>query len=409
MALKPFQLCDWVAAFSACYITGAAAADWPQWRGPDRNGISSETVSTFPPNGPALLWRASIGTGFSSLAIGSGRVFTMGNSEGQDTIWCFDAVRGRELWRHSYASRLDPQFYEGGPTSTPVIDDTDILTINKWGTVLCQEAASGKVVWQHDLWNENIRSNRWGFAGSPLVWHDLVLLNAGGAGTALNRKTGQMVWFNGTEPAGYASPVVVNLEGKDVALIFAAKGLIALDPRTGRILWRHPFETGYDTNNSDPVVHHDTVLLSSYSHGCELLRMHLDRAELIYSSKALYNHLSPGILFGDYLYAFNGEAHHETDFRCLHLPTGQVKWSTKSPAFGSLIGLAQDKLLILSEKGELTLGLASPTGFKAISRAQVMGGVCWTPPAFANGRLYLRNAKGDLKCFELSETRSARK
>jgi outer membrane protein assembly factor BamB len=140
-----------------------------------------------------------------------------------------------------------------------------------------------------------------------------------------------------------------------------------------------------------------------------LLRLHPDRAELIYSSKVLYNHLSPGVLFGDYLYAFNGEAHHDTDLRCIHLPTGQLKWSTKSPPFGSLLGLGQDKLLILSEKGELTLALASPTGFKAISRVQVMGGVCWTPPAIANGRIYLRNAQGDLKCFELSETKSARK
>ena len=410
MLLKLFQLHARLAAVLAALLRfPGLAADWPQWRGPERNGISLENVATFPASGPRLLWSASVGTGFSSISIAEGRVYTMGNVDGQDTIWCFDASNGKELWRHSYSSRLDAQYYEGGPSCTPTLDDDKVLTINKWGTVLCQDAANGSIVWQHDLWSESIRSNRWGFAGSPLVWHGLVLLNAGGAGTALDRKTGRMVWFNGTEPAGYASPVVTQIEGKEVALIFAAKGLVAVDPQTGRILWRHPFETGYDTNIGDPVVHRDTVLLSSYSHGCDLLRMHPDRAELVYSNKVLYSHLSPGIRFGDYLYAFNGEAHHETDFRCLHLPTGEVKWSAKSPAFGSLIGLGKDKLLILSEKGELTLALASSTGFKAISRAQVMGGVCWTLPAIANGRLYLRNAKGDLKCFELSETKSARR
>lgn len=387
----------------------ASASDWPQWRGPDRNGISTETAAPFSANGPRLLWSASVGTGFSSVAVAGGRAYTMGNSNAQDTIWCFDAANGKEVWRHSYPSRLDPQYYEGGPGCTPTIDDRKVLTINKWGTVLCQDAVNGAVVWQHDLWTEGIRSNRWGFAGSPLVWHDLVLLNAGSAGSALDRKTGRMVWFNGTEPAGYASPVLTQIEAKDVALIFAAKALVALEPRTGRVLWRHPFETGWDTNIGDPLVYRDTVFLSSFSHGCELLRMHPDHAELVYSNKVLFTHLSPGIRLGDFLYAFNGEAKHQTDFRCLHLPTGELKWSTKSPSFGSLIGLAQDKLLILSEKGELTLALASPTGFKAISRAQVMGGLCWTPPAFANGRLYLRNAAGDLKCFELSETKSARK
>jgi outer membrane protein assembly factor BamB len=251
------------------------------------------------------------------------------------------------------------------------------------------------------LWDEGIRSNRWGFAGSPLLWHGLVILNAGTAGVALHSDTGRTAWFNGTEPAGYASPAIVKIGGKEVLLILAAKNLVALDPETGHVLWRHPFETGYDTNIPDPLVHGDTVFLSSYSHDCELLRMYADKPpELIYAKDVLHNHLSPGILQGDYLYAFNGEAHRDADFRCLHLPSGEVKWTTKTPGLGSVLGLAGDRLLILSEKGELTLAAAAPDQFKVLARAQVMGGLSWTPPAFANGRIYVRNAKGDVKCFE---------
>lgn len=385
----------------------APASDWPQWRGPSRNGISPENLAPFPPEGPKLLWSAAVGTGFSSLSINGSRLFTMGNTNEHDIVWCLDAANGHELWRYAFPSRLDPQYYEGGPGATPTVDHGQVFTINKWGTVLCLDAAKGSLIWQHNLWDEAIRSNRWGFAGSPLIWHDLVVLNAGGAGTALDRKTGRMVWFNGIEPAGYASPVLMSLAGKDIVLIFAAKSLVAVDPQTGRILWRRPFETAYDTNNPDPLIHGDTVFISSFSHGCELLRAQPDRAAVIYTNTVVYNHLSPGILLGDYLYAFNGEAHRETDLRCIHLPSGELKWKTKSPAFGSLIGTENGQLAILSEKGELAFVAASPAAFKPICRAQVMGGVCWTPPALANGRLFLRNAKGEVKCFEMEHPPAA--
>jgi len=396
MRLKGFQLLLLLGALGGSCL----AADWPQWRGPKRNGISSETIAPFPPSGPKLLWSASVGTGFSAISISQGRLYTMGNTNEHDIIWCLDAATGREIWKHTYASRLDPQYYEGGPGATPTVEDGKVITISKWGTVLCLAAATGSKVWEHNLWDEGIRSNRWGFAGSPLIWHDLVILNAGSTGTALERATGRMAWFNGTNPAGYASPALVNINGKEIVLIFAAKHLVAVDPKTGRELWRHPFETGYDTNNSDPLVQGDKVFISSFTRGCALLRIHLDRAEVVYEKDVLHNHLSPGILFGDYVYAFNGEAKTKTDFRCLHLPTGEVKWTTKTPAFGSLIGLGENRLLILSDKGELTLAAASPEEFKPLARAQVMGGICWTPPTIAHGRIYVRNAKGVLKCFE---------
>jgi outer membrane protein assembly factor BamB len=124
------------------------------------------------------------------------------------------------------------------------------------------------------------------------------------------------------------------------------------------------------------------------------------KPEVTYTNKVLHNHLSPGILVGEYLYAFNGEAKQDTDFRCLHLPTGELKWARKDPAFGSLI-LAADKLIVLSEKGELLLAEPSPAEFKPLARARVLSGVCWTPPALANGRLYVRNARGELRCLEL--------
>jgi len=387
-------------AYLACWA-GASAADWSQWRGANRNGISSERANaTWPVAGPKVLWRASVGTGFSSVSVSQGRAYALGNAANQDTVWGFDAVSGKELWKHTYPSQLGPQYYEGGPGSTPTVESNQVFTISKWGDVFCLDAAKGTVLWQRDLRKDGIKPNRWGFAGSPLLWHDLVVLNAGTAGTALDRATGRLVWSNGTNAAGYASPTLFSQDGREVVLIFAAKHLIGLDQRTGRELWRQFWETGWDTNNTDPSIQRDRIFISSFSRGCALLSVAHGQPEVIYDSKVLHNHLSPGILLGDYLYAFNGEAHQETDFRCVHLPTGELKWTRKDPSFGSLL-CADGQLVVLSEKGDLLLGEASPAEFRPLAHAKVLSGVCWTPPALANGLLYLRNAKGDLRCLDL--------
>jgi outer membrane protein assembly factor BamB len=389
--------------FIASLVRGS---DWPQWRGPQRNGISRETILTnWPAAGPKVLWRAEVGTGFSSLSVSQfGRVCTMGNSGERDTIWCFDARSGKLLWEHPYDAPLGPVYYEGGPGSTPTIYCNNVFTISKWGQVFCLEATNGAVRWQRDLRQQGITPNRWGFAGSPLVWgpldRTLLLLNAGGAGTALDLLTGRTVWSNGTNATGYASPAIFKSGEKETVLIFGAKFLFGVEPPTGRELWRHPWETGWDTNNPDPLLYDDSVFISSFSRGCALLSLKGGKPQVVYDKETLHNNLSPGVIVGEYLYSANGEAKKETDFRCVHIPTGEVKWARKDLPTASVI-CVNGKLLILTEKGELVLAEASPERFKPIARAQVLGGVCWTPPALANGLLYVRNAKGDLVCLDL--------
>jgi outer membrane protein assembly factor BamB len=388
--------------FAALLAATSPAADWPQWRGLNRNGVSAESIGTsWAADGPKLLWRASVGTGFSSISVSQGRAYTMGNTNNQDTVWCFDATNGKPLWRHTYAAQLGPQWYEGGPGSTPTVDNNRVFTISKWGDVFCFDVAKGTVLWQRDLRQEGVRPNRWGFAGSPLIWGNLVILNAGAAGIALDRSTGRVAWLTGTNQGGYASPTRFAFGGRECVLIFAAKHLVALEPLTGRELWRQSWETGWDTNITDPVARDGNIFISSFTHGCGLFSLSNGTPVMTYTNGVLFNHINPGILVGGYLYAFSGEAKKDTDFRCIHLPTGQLKWSRKDPAFGTLL-LAGDKLIVLSEKGELLVGQPSPAEFKPLTRASVLNGVCWTTPALADGRLYLRNARGDLRCLALT-------
>lgn len=388
--------------FVLCALGGAAVAgDWPQWRGLNRDGVSTETINTnWGTEGPKVVWRALVGTGFSSVAVSEGRAYTAGNNTNEDVVSCFRAKTGQVLWRHSYPARLDPQWYEGGPGATPTVDGGHVFTISKWGDVFCFDAKSGAIIWQRNLRQDGLKPNRWGFAGSPLIWKKLVIFNAGSSGLALDRVTGQIAWCNGTNAAGYASPTLYTVNGRPTLLIFAAKHLVALDPQTGKELWRHFWETGWDTNITDPIFWRGDILISSFSRGCALLRVDGAVPQLLYDSKVLHNHLSPGIVIGDDLYAFNGEAKTDTDFCCLSLPDGQKRWSRKDPAFGSLIR-AGELLLLLSTKGELIAAKPSPEGLEILARASVLTGTCWTPPALANGLLYVRNAKGELRCLDL--------
>jgi outer membrane protein assembly factor BamB len=337
----------------------------------------------------------------------------MGNSTNLDTVWCFDARTGNLSWKHSYPAQLSPQWYEGGPGSTPTVDGNCVFTISKWGDVFCFDVARGAILWQRDLRQDGIKPNRWGFAGSALVWHDLVIFNAGSAGIALDRSNGRIVWSNGTNATGYASPTLFRSGTSDSILIFAAQHLLALDPKNGAERWRYPWKTDWDTNNSDPIVYDDSVFLSSFSRGCSLISLKRGTPEAIYDSKAICNNLSPGVLLGKYYYVFSGEAKKDTELRCLDLTGGQLKWTTGKPSFGSLLSTV-GKLLVLTEKGEL-LVLAEDnalvgkeripgliTSPEPIAQAKVLSGTCWTPPSLANGLLYVRNAKGEVRCLDVS-------
>jgi outer membrane protein assembly factor BamB len=352
-------------------VLDVRAADWPNYRGPDHNGISKETgwSAQWPANGPKQVWKAKVGMGFSSFAVANGCVYTTGNANDTDTIFCFDANTGAEVWKHSYPAPLDAKYYQGGTSATPTVDGDRVYTFSKRGLVQCLDAAKGTVIWSKNLAEElSAKLPEWHFAGSVLIDGDLAILNIGTAGAALDKKTGKTVWSSGPDAAGYSTPVPFDAGGERAVMLALKNTVAALQVKDGKELWSFPWKTQYDVNAAVPIKHGTKVFISSgYNRGAGVFDVSEKPAKKIWENKNLRNHMASSILWKDHLYGID-----ENQLRCVVFDTGEVKWTDKVSGKGAL-KMADGKLIVLSEAGELLVAEASPAGFKPLSRAQVLG------------------------------------
>ena len=387
-------------SISAIETGTAEAADWPNWRGPNYNGISSETSwsATWPKGGPKVLWKTSIGNGFCSIAVSNGRAYTMGNIDDKDILYCFDAKTGKEIWKKSYPCPLFNKNHEGGPAATPTVDGNAVYTFSKNGDAIRFNAATGEVIWQKNL-NEELGAKppTWYFGGSVFVASDIVIYNAGSAGIALNKQDGSLVWKSGTTVPGYATAVPYTMGKQKCVVIFGAREVVGVIAATGKQVWQFPWKTPYDENIADPIVSSNTVFVSSGNgKGCALLKIEGADVTQLWRNKNMRNHFNSSVLWHGHIYGFD-----ERELKCLNFKTSQVAWSKSGYYKGSLM-LADGKLIILSERGKLVIAEASPLGFKELASAQILTGKCWTVPVLANGRIYARNANGQLVCIDVS-------
>jgi outer membrane protein assembly factor BamB len=388
--------CSWLLLFLATSLSSLHALDWPQWRGAHLDGISRDAdwFDGWPPD-PKPAWSARVGIGFSSVAVVQGRVFTMGNKDDLDVVSCLDAETGRLIWAHSYPCPLEPRYYEGGPSATPTLRDGRVYTFSKQGHLFALAAADGGVLWSRNLGQElELELPEWGLAGSALVHDELIILNAGGAGTAVHKQTGEIAWTSNRARSGYATPVPFEYQGRTAVAIFSAKALVAIDPTNGRMLWEHPWESPRDINAADPIVSGDKIFISSES-GSALLRMREDGVTVVWNHRNIMrNYFNPSVLIDGHLYGIDGTTHRPTALTCLDFHTGEVRWS--QPGFGSGALTAAGGKLIVLDRGELIVVEAAPDRFKPLARGQVLGGKCWTVPVLAGGGIYGRNAAGHL-------------
>jgi len=319
-------------------------------------------------------------------------------------VQCLDAATGKVIWTSSYEEKIGNKMYEGGPNATPVVADGRVFVVSKTGRTLCLDAVSGKVRWEVELGKRiGAKLSDWGVSGSPVLADTNTLLIAyGPAGVALDPDTGRVLWESGTgKDMTFATPVLARFGGQPTALFFMSEKLVAVDPKNGRHLWTSAFGQGYRTHCSDPVVIGDRVFISSGDDGGELLKVSGGSAERVWKNRNLSTFTGTAVLVNGMLYGHEtaGYKTANQELRCVDLETGSVRWGESGFGQGSLIA-AGDRLIVLSDRGELSVVRANPAKFELMARFQVIGGKCWTVPVLAQGRIYVRNAKGELMCMD---------
>jgi outer membrane protein assembly factor BamB len=377
----------------ACLCAVAAGDDWPIYRGAAHDGISAEKGWFAPGAQLKVLWSADIGRSCSAMAVVGDRVYTMGNKADNDIVYCFEAASGKELWKYSYPEKLDSEDYEGGPNATPTVDGKCVYTVSKTGKVFCLDAEKGTKVWEIQLAS---KKPTWGYAGSVLPLGDKLIVNAGDHGTCLDKATGKVVWDSGAGPGGYSTPVPYERGGKTLIALFSAKNVLAVNAADGKVVWSLPWQTSYDVNAADPVILDGgakAFISSGYGHGCAMLDVSGEKPTELWSNKTMRNKHTNSVVYQGAIYGFD----EKKILVCLDAATGQTKWTKDGFGLGSLM-VADGKLIILSDKGELVIAEASGEGFKQLAAGQVLRGPCWTVPVLANGRICARSKTGTLSC-----------
>jgi outer membrane protein assembly factor BamB len=379
-------------------VSNKAVDDWPQWRGPKRDGISGEKglLKSWPAGGPKLLWRASgAGNGYSSFAVAAGKVYTMGARDAVEYVMAFNAADGKKLWETRLGNRFSNDMGDG-PRSTPTIDGNRLYVSGGSGDVAALELATGKPVWHINVLKEFGGSNiRWGFSESPLVLEDRVLINAGARNAsvvALNKSNGWVLWKSGSDEAGYSSAVVHEIGGVRQAIFFTASRALGVDVNTGKQLWSYNQVSNQTANIATPIVRGNRVFLSSdYGTGAGLLELSGGAggitAREVYFTREMRNHHASSILVGDHLYGFSSSI-----LTAMKFDTGEVAWKDRSVGKGSMV-YADDRLYLFSENGVVGLAEANPSGYKEHGRFEIQAGNAktWSHPVVANGTLYLKD------------------
>ena len=383
-----------------CLLVGSlavAAADWPQWRGPERDGISQESglLQKWPEGGPPLAWKATgLGEGFASVAVAGGRVLTQGQAGGGQAVIAFDEATGRQLWKtpngDAYIDRRG-----GGPRGTPTIDDDTAYVLGSNGSLIALDPATGKKVWATNVLSRfNARNINWGLSESPLIDGRQLIVNAGGGGAsvvAIDKNNGNIIWKSLDDEAGYSSAMLTEAGGVRQYILLTGEAAVGIRADNGQELWRYSRVSNRTANVATPVVRGDRVFVSSdYGTGGGLLQLSANgdgvNADEVYFNRDMRNHYNTPVLIGDHLYGYSSRI-----LTCMNFATGEVAWQDRSVGKGQVIA-ADGLLYLLSEDGVAGLAEATPDGYRERSRFSIPSGEypTWTLPVVANGRLYLR-------------------
>ena len=407
-------------AFANAY---AVAADWPQYRGPNSDGTTSDQVALKWTNPLKQVWKVAGGPGFSSFVVAGGKCFTLEGRDQKEVLVARDATSGKELWTAELGAAVydhdggnaGARGNEGGdgPRTTPTIAGNVIVNTNAHLVVSGHDAATGKALWKRDLIAEHAGKNiMWKNAASPLLEGGIIYVGGGGEGQtllALNPKDGAIIAKAGTDTITHATPIAATIAGQRQIIFYLQSGLTSVEPGTLKQLWHADFPYNVSSAAS-PVVVGDVVYCSAgYNTGAGAFKVSKSgsgwKAEQVMrmpGDKPLANHWSTPVAHGGFLYGmFQFKKYGDGPMKCVTLPDGEVKW--EQPGFGpGHVVLVGDHILALSDTGELVLVAAKSDAYSEVARAKVLEGKCWTTPVVSNGRVFLRSTK-EAACYDLSK------
>jgi len=388
----------------------AIAADWPQILGPTRNGIYagpplSEAWGTA---GPRVVWRKQIGSGLSGPVVAQNRVILFHRVANTEVVEAMDAASGKTQWQYTYPTAYRDDFgFDEGPRAVPVVANGMVYTFGAEGQLHAVDFATGKKVWSEDTMRRfGVPKGFFGAAGSPIVEDGRVIANIGGKNAgivAFDAKTGKVLWTATEDAASYSSGISATIAGRRTAVFLTRHELIGLDPAAGQVRFQRPWRArqAASVNAATPIVNGDSIFVSAeYGPGAGVLRFDGSKLTDVWSSDdVLSNHYATSVFSEGYLYGFHGRQEFGQSFRAVEFQTGKVRWSQDRFGAGS-VTLAGNRLLIVRENGEIVLAAASPEGFKALTRAQILPATVRAYPAIADGMVYVRN-DNTLVCLDL--------
>lgn len=388
----------------------AAAADWPQFLGPTRDGIYTGPAlrETWPAAGPPIVWRKPVGTGLSGPVVAQNRLILFHRVADREVVESFDALTGAPQWRHAYPTTYRDDFgFDEGPRAVPVVANGIVYTFGAEGRLHAVELSSGKPLWNVDTMRQfGVAKGFFGAAGSPLVESGKLIANVGGKDAGIvgfDAKTGKVLWTATSDAASYSSGVAATIAGRRTVLFLTREGLVGLDPENGQVRFRRAWRArqAASVNAATPLVIGNAIFVSAeYGPGAGVLQFDGATLQDVWlSDEVLSNHYATSVHHEGRLFGFHGRQEFGPVFRAVDMKSGKVLWSTERFGAGS-VTLAGTRLLILRETGELILAAASPAAFQPLARAQILPPTVRAYPAVADGLLYVRNGE-TLICLDL--------
>ncbi len=409
MSVNSLYACCLVVGLVA--LTGSACAgDWPQWRGPNGDGfaVDEDLADTWPETGPPVLWTREIGQGYSAFVVADGRAYTQTQTLYEQRLICLDAETGAELWSQRYGWPFDGGGLYPGPRATPTVAEGRVYYAAPNGEVGCVDALTGSPIWSSNPKDQyRGRGTDFGVSASPVYWRGLLLIPVGGPEAslvALDAATGALVWKCGELPASYATPIVVPYAGRSIVIAPLENSLLCADAETGRQLWELDLSQGYDEHSAAPLYREPELMLAGpFRSGARCLQLFPTgeppgcRTERVWDSLKFSNDIASSVLVGEHIYGFDLKDAQSRlnrpsrgEFRCLNWSDGKVLWSSPEPGHANIIG-GGDKLLLFNDRGELRLAEVSAEGYAELGSTTIFTDeICWTPPALAEGRVFLR-------------------